>query len=76
MLNVCVYFVCVCVEVDELQFNASPDEFTSKKVTTKILQQIEVRKHMFSLSLHTDLVSLATGVPLLTLALSLSLSPY
>uniref|UniRef100_A0A8C5CSD8 E3 ubiquitin-protein ligase n=1 Tax=Gadus morhua TaxID=8049 RepID=A0A8C5CSD8_GADMO len=28
-------------EVDELQFNASPDEFTSKKVTTKILQQIE-----------------------------------
>uniref|UniRef100_A0A3Q3FE88 E3 ubiquitin-protein ligase n=1 Tax=Kryptolebias marmoratus TaxID=37003 RepID=A0A3Q3FE88_KRYMA len=28
-------------EVDELQFNASPEEFTSKKVTTKILQQIE-----------------------------------
>lgn len=27
---------------DELQFNASPEEFTSKKVTTKILQQIEV----------------------------------
>ena len=42
---VCVFFLFVCVEVDELQFNASPDEFTSKKVTTKILQQIEVRKH-------------------------------
>ncbi|XP_064192170.1 E3 ubiquitin-protein ligase HECTD1 isoform X7 [Anguilla rostrata] len=28
-------------EVDDLQFNASPEEFTSKKVTTKILQQIE-----------------------------------
>ncbi|XP_078144182.1 E3 ubiquitin-protein ligase HECTD1 [Centroberyx gerrardi] len=28
-------------DVDELQFNASPEEFTSKKVTTKILQQIE-----------------------------------
>uniref|UniRef100_A0A3Q4BWY9 E3 ubiquitin-protein ligase n=1 Tax=Mola mola TaxID=94237 RepID=A0A3Q4BWY9_MOLML len=26
---------------DELQFNASPEEFTSKKITTKILQQIE-----------------------------------
>ncbi|KAM8917346.1 E3 ubiquitin-protein ligase HECTD1 isoform 4-T4 [Spinachia spinachia] len=28
-------------DFDELQFNASPDEFTSKKITTKILQQIE-----------------------------------
>ncbi|XP_037550874.1 E3 ubiquitin-protein ligase HECTD1 isoform X1 [Nematolebias whitei] len=28
-------------DVDELQFNASSEEFTSKKVTTKILQQIE-----------------------------------
>ncbi|KAJ8291152.1 hypothetical protein GJAV_G00021980 [Gymnothorax javanicus] len=28
-------------EVDDLQFNAPPEEFTSKKVTTKILQQIE-----------------------------------
>ncbi|XP_055721275.1 E3 ubiquitin-protein ligase HECTD1 isoform X7 [Salvelinus fontinalis] len=28
-------------EVEDLQFNASPEEFTSKKVTTKILQQIE-----------------------------------
>ncbi|XP_051775957.1 E3 ubiquitin-protein ligase HECTD1 isoform X9 [Erpetoichthys calabaricus] len=28
-------------EDDQLQFNVSPDEFTSKKVTTKILQQIE-----------------------------------
>uniref|UniRef100_A0A3Q1G5K5 E3 ubiquitin-protein ligase n=1 Tax=Acanthochromis polyacanthus TaxID=80966 RepID=A0A3Q1G5K5_9TELE len=28
-------------DVDELQFNASPEEFTSKKITTKILQQIE-----------------------------------
>lgn len=28
--------------MDELQFNASPDDFTSKKITTKILQQIEV----------------------------------
>uniref|UniRef100_A0A673CBP2 E3 ubiquitin-protein ligase n=1 Tax=Sphaeramia orbicularis TaxID=375764 RepID=A0A673CBP2_9TELE len=28
-------------DVDELQFNAAPEEFTSKKVTTKILQQIE-----------------------------------
>uniref|UniRef100_A0A8C8MMY3 E3 ubiquitin-protein ligase n=1 Tax=Oncorhynchus tshawytscha TaxID=74940 RepID=A0A8C8MMY3_ONCTS len=28
-------------DVDDLQFNASPEEFTSKKVTTKILQQIE-----------------------------------
>lgn len=27
--------------VEDLQFNASPEEFTSKKVTTKILQQIE-----------------------------------
>lgn len=27
--------------MDDLQFNASPEEFTSKKVTTKILQQIE-----------------------------------
>ncbi|KAM9569751.1 E3 ubiquitin-protein ligase HECTD1-like isoform 11-T11 [Salvelinus alpinus] len=26
---------------EDLQFNASPEEFTSKKVTTKILQQIE-----------------------------------
>lgn len=32
----------LCADVDELQFNASPEEFTSKKVTTKILQQIEV----------------------------------
>lgn len=31
-----------CVEIEELQFNASPEEFTSKKITTKILQQIEV----------------------------------
>ncbi|XP_049320167.1 E3 ubiquitin-protein ligase HECTD1 isoform X10 [Astyanax mexicanus] len=28
-------------DVDDLQFNASPEEFTSKKITTKILQQIE-----------------------------------
>ncbi|XP_042598378.1 E3 ubiquitin-protein ligase HECTD1 isoform X7 [Cyprinus carpio] len=28
-------------DVEELQFNASPEEFTSKKITTKILQQIE-----------------------------------
>ncbi|XP_073725807.1 E3 ubiquitin-protein ligase HECTD1 isoform X7 [Misgurnus anguillicaudatus] len=28
-------------EVEELQFNASPEEFASKKITTKILQQIE-----------------------------------
>ncbi|KAM6973602.1 E3 ubiquitin-protein ligase HECTD1 isoform 3-T3 [Aplochiton taeniatus] len=28
-------------DMDDLQFNASPEEFTSKKVTTKILQQIE-----------------------------------
>ncbi|XP_031733243.1 E3 ubiquitin-protein ligase HECTD1 isoform X3 [Anarrhichthys ocellatus] len=28
-------------DFDELQFNASPEEFTSKKITTKILQQIE-----------------------------------
>uniref|UniRef100_A0A3P8VUH5 E3 ubiquitin-protein ligase n=1 Tax=Cynoglossus semilaevis TaxID=244447 RepID=A0A3P8VUH5_CYNSE len=28
-------------DIDELQFNASPEEFTSKKITTKILQQIE-----------------------------------
>lgn len=36
----------LCADVDELQFNASPEEFTSKKITTKILQQIEVR-HSF-----------------------------
>lgn len=30
-------------EFEEVQFNASPEEFTSKKITTKILQQIEVR---------------------------------
>lgn len=30
-------------DFEELQFNASPEEFTSKKITTKILQQIEVR---------------------------------
>lgn len=29
-------------DFEELQFNASPEEFTSKKITTKILQQIEV----------------------------------
>lgn len=34
--------VFTCADVDELQFNASPEEFTSKKITTKILQQIEV----------------------------------
>ncbi|XP_077095881.1 E3 ubiquitin-protein ligase HECTD1 isoform X8 [Siphateles boraxobius] len=28
-------------DVEELQFNALPEEFTSKKITTKILQQIE-----------------------------------
>ncbi|XP_075963462.1 E3 ubiquitin-protein ligase HECTD1 isoform X3 [Anarhichas minor] len=28
-------------DFDELHFNASPEEFTSKKITTKILQQIE-----------------------------------
>ncbi|KAM4543153.1 E3 ubiquitin-protein ligase HECTD1 isoform 4-T4 [Odontesthes bonariensis] len=28
-------------DVEELQFNAAPEEFTSKKITTKILQQIE-----------------------------------
>ncbi|XP_072221524.1 E3 ubiquitin-protein ligase HECTD1 isoform X2 [Leuresthes tenuis] len=28
-------------DVEELQFNAPPEEFTSKKITTKILQQIE-----------------------------------
>ncbi|XP_067334930.1 E3 ubiquitin-protein ligase HECTD1 isoform X2 [Channa argus] len=28
-------------DVDELQFNVSPEDFTSKKITTKILQQIE-----------------------------------
>ncbi|KAK1893432.1 E3 ubiquitin-protein ligase HECTD1 [Dissostichus eleginoides] len=28
-------------EFEEVQFNASPEEFTSKKITTKILQQIE-----------------------------------
>ncbi|XP_028824808.1 E3 ubiquitin-protein ligase HECTD1 isoform X4 [Denticeps clupeoides] len=28
-------------DIDDLQFNAPPDEFTSKKITTKILQQIE-----------------------------------
>ncbi|XP_036006547.1 E3 ubiquitin-protein ligase HECTD1 isoform X3 [Fundulus heteroclitus] len=28
-------------DVEELQFNASPQEFTSKKITTKVLQQIE-----------------------------------
>ncbi|MEQ2263222.1 E3 ubiquitin-protein ligase HTD1 [Xenotaenia resolanae] len=28
-------------DVEELQFNASAEEFTSKKITTKILQQIE-----------------------------------
>ncbi|XP_054653507.1 E3 ubiquitin-protein ligase HECTD1 [Dunckerocampus dactyliophorus] len=28
-------------DADELQFNAAPEEFTSKKITTKILQQIE-----------------------------------
>uniref|UniRef100_A0A3B4G597 E3 ubiquitin-protein ligase n=1 Tax=Pundamilia nyererei TaxID=303518 RepID=A0A3B4G597_9CICH len=28
-------------DIDELQFNASPEDFTSKKITTKILQQIE-----------------------------------
>ncbi|XP_076156934.1 E3 ubiquitin-protein ligase HECTD1 isoform X13 [Alosa pseudoharengus] len=28
-------------DFEDLQFNASPEEFTSKKVTTKILQQIE-----------------------------------
>ncbi|XDV43316.1 hypothetical protein PO909_011814 [Leuciscus waleckii] len=28
-------------DMEELQFNASPEEFTSKKITTKILQQIE-----------------------------------
>uniref|UniRef100_A0A3Q3FYT3 E3 ubiquitin-protein ligase n=1 Tax=Labrus bergylta TaxID=56723 RepID=A0A3Q3FYT3_9LABR len=28
-------------DFDELQFNAAPEEFTSKKITTKILQQIE-----------------------------------
>ncbi|TSW08334.1 E3 ubiquitin-protein ligase HECTD1 [Bagarius yarrelli] len=28
-------------DLDYLQFNASPEEFTSKKITTKILQQIE-----------------------------------
>lgn len=33
---------CSVLDFDELQFNASPEEFTSKKITTKILQQIEV----------------------------------
>ncbi|XP_076022165.1 E3 ubiquitin-protein ligase HECTD1 isoform X2 [Genypterus blacodes] len=34
--------ICTLQEdVDELQFNASPEDFTSKKITTKILQQIE-----------------------------------
>ncbi|KAM9466848.1 E3 ubiquitin-protein ligase HECTD1 isoform 3-T5 [Clarias gariepinus] len=28
-------------DLDDLKFNASPEEFTSKKITTKILQQIE-----------------------------------
>ncbi|XP_056867456.1 E3 ubiquitin-protein ligase HECTD1 isoform X2 [Takifugu flavidus] len=28
-------------DFEELQFNAAPEEFTSKKITTKILQQIE-----------------------------------
>ncbi|KAM9708078.1 E3 ubiquitin-protein ligase HECTD1 isoform 2-T3 [Menidia menidia] len=28
-------------DLEELQFNAPPEEFTSKKITTKILQQIE-----------------------------------
>lgn len=32
----------VFADIDELQFNASPEDFTSKKITTKILQQIEV----------------------------------
>lgn len=35
--------LCLGSDFDELQFNASPEEFTSKKITTKILQQIEVR---------------------------------
>ncbi len=35
-------FYIFCADFDELQFNASPEEFTSKKITTKILQQIEV----------------------------------
>lgn len=30
------------LDFEELQFNAAPEEFTSKKITTKILQQIEV----------------------------------
>ena len=34
--------LCLGSDFDELQFNASPEEFTSKKITTKILQQIEV----------------------------------
>lgn len=34
--------LCSVLDFDELQFNASPEEFTSKKITTKILQQIEV----------------------------------
>lgn len=45
---ICTFLICfffflpVFPDVEELQFNASPEEFTSKKITTKILQQIEV----------------------------------
>lgn len=38
----------VFADIDELQFNASPEDFTSKKITTKILQQIEVSWFHFS----------------------------
>lgn len=41
--NVQWMFLLIISEGDEqLQFNFPPDEFTSKKITTKILQQIEV----------------------------------
>lgn len=44
----------LCSDFDELQFNASPEEFTSKKITTKILQQIEVSSVFMNTSCPED----------------------
>lgn len=43
-LFILFYFINFTEGDEQLQFTFPPDEFTSKKITTKILQQIEVIK--------------------------------
>lgn len=38
-----IFFLFISEGDEHPQFNFPPDEFTSKKITTKILQQIEVK---------------------------------